>query len=113
MLKGECKKLFLELKDFSDNEYAIKDFTDLVKEFVNWNRGDIRLAFINLHNYGFPHGEMFIAYDNMGGYMNTTIYKPFEFIELMIDTFNEYDDENYLEDFWISRLKKLIKTYDF
>ena len=113
MLKGKCKDLFIELRDFSDNLLAMRDFIDFLKEFVDWNRGEIRVALINLNDYGFPKEEMFIAYDNMGGYMNATIYRPFDFIELMIDIFNEYDDEEYLEDFWIPRLEELIKNNDY
>ena len=56
---------------------------------------------------------MFVAYDDMGGCMNTTIYSLSDFVDLMIEIYDEYyEDEEYLEDFWIPRLKKLIKKHD-
>lgn len=113
MLKGKCKSLFVELRDFSDNLLAMRDFIELLKEWVDWNKGEIRIALINLNDYGFPEEEMLIAYDDMGGCVETRIYRPFEFIELMIDVFNEYDDEEYFEDFWIPRLEGLIEDNDY
>lgn len=113
MLKNECKELFMEMRDYSDNLLAMRDFIDLLKEFVDWNRGEIRVALINLQDYGFPEEEMFVVYNNMGGSMDNTIYSSFEFVNVIIDTLNEYDDEEYLEDFWIPRLKELFKNNEW
>lgn len=113
MLKGECKDLFMSVLDYTDNIMAMQDFIELLEKWVDWNNGNIRIALINLNDYGFPLHEMIIAYDDMGGCMNTTIYKPFEFVELIIDVLNEYDDEEYLEDFWIPRLKGFIEDNEY
>jgi hypothetical protein len=45
----------------------------------------------------------------MGGSMDNTIYSSFKFVDVIIDTLNEYNDEKYLEDFWIPRLKELFR----
>ena len=113
MLKGECKKLFVELRDFSDNLNAMNEFVNLIKEFVDWNRGDIRIGLIDLNKYGFPIGEMLIVYNDMGGWIDNQVFRPFKFVDYMIEVFDEYDDEKYLEDFWIPRLRKLIKENDY
>lgn len=114
MLKGECKNLFLEVRDFSDNLLAMQDFVELIQEFVRWNKGDVIVALINLKEYGFGEDAMIIAYDDMSAiYPGAQIYKPFDFVELMIDVFDDYDDEEYFEDFWIPRLKSFIEENDY
>ena len=113
MMSKECKNLFYEIRDYSDDEYTMEEFIEMIKEFVKWNKGNVRVALINLNNYGFPIGEMFVAYDDMGGAMNTTIYTTFEYMDLMIETFDEYNEQEYLEYFWIPRLKELINNIQY
>lgn len=112
-LKGKCNDLFFELRSFTDNLLAMRDFIELLKEWVDWNKGEIRIALINLNDYGFPNEDMFVAYDDMTGMMNTTIYDTSDFVDLIIDTLNYYDDEKYLENFWIPRLQGLIEDNDY
>lgn len=113
MMGKTCKNLFKEIWWLTDNIDAMKEFVELVKEFVDWNRGNIALELFDLSEYdGFDVGEMFIAYNDMGGCMNTTVYDASDFVELMTDTYNQYEDVEYLENFWIPRLKRLIKEND-
>lgn len=109
----KCKKLFIEVKDYSDNLLAMRDFIELLEIWFRWNKGDAKVALINLDDFGFKNEEMFVAYDDMSGSMNATIYRTSEFIELMIETLEEYDDEEYLDDFWVPRLHELIKNNDY
>lgn len=114
MLKGECKNLFLKVRDFTDNLLAMQDFVELIQEFVRWNKGDAKIALINLNDYGFGTDEMIIAYDDMGGYPGgARILTPYQYVNLMIEVFDEYDDEEYFEDFWIPRLKEFVKTNEY
>ena len=114
MLKGECKNLFLEVRDFTDNILAMQDFIELLQEFIRWNKGDTIVALINLKEYGFRTDEMIIAFDDMSSYFpGATIYKPFDFVNMIIEVFNDYDDEEYFENFWIPRLKEFIKNNDY
>ena len=34
MLKNECKELFMEMRDYTDNLLAMRDFIDLLKELL-------------------------------------------------------------------------------
>lgn len=113
VLKGKCKDLFFELISFTDNLLAMNDFIELLEEWVAWNKGKIRVALINLNDYGFPNEEMFVAFDDMSGTMNTTIYHTLDFVDLIIDILNDYEDEEYLENFWIPRLEGLIKDNEY
>ena len=109
----KCKNLFLEVRDFSDNLLTMRDFIELLEEWIRWNKGDAKVALINLNDLGFKDEQMFIAYDDMSGSMNATIYGTLDFIELMIETLEEYDDEEYLNDFWVPRLQELIKNNEY
>lgn len=112
MMSKECKNLFKEVWWLSDNVDAMKDFVNLVKKFVDWNGGSVALELIDLSEYDeFRVGEMFVVYNDMGGCMDTTTYHTGDFVNLMIETFDEYEDVEYLENFWISRLKKLFEDY--
>lgn len=113
MLKGKCKELFIELRDYTDNLMAMNEFIELIKEFTEWNKGEIEIALINLEDYGFKSQEMFIAYNDMTGCSYTSMYTAFKFVDLIIETYNHYDDEEYFEDFWITRLENLIKENDY
>ena len=112
MLKGKCKELFIELRDYSENIMAMQDFIELVKEFTEWNKGKIEITLVNLEDYGFKSQELFVFY-NDGTYNFTSVYTTFEFVDIMIETYDCYKDEEYLEDFWVPRLENLIEENEY
>ena len=114
MLKGKCKNLFMGIRDYDYCLKIMKDFINLFKEFIEWNNGDAIVALINLKEYGFGGDDnIIIAYDDMCGYYHgPSILKAYEFVNIIMDNFNEYEDEEYLEDFWIPRLEKLFNKYN-
>lgn len=112
MLKGKCKELFIELRDYSENIMTMQDFIELVKEFTKWNKGKIEITLVNLEDYGFKSQELFVFY-NDGTYNFTSVYTTFEFIDIIIETYDYYQDEKYLEDFWITRLENLIEENEY
>lgn len=112
-MNNKCKNLFLECRDFSDTPEFMNIFCTYVKEFNNFLGGDIRLKFIHPKDE-FPIETMFIIYDDCTGAMNPTVYHPLDFIELMIENYEEYDNsENDIEFFWESKLENLIKEFDY
>ena len=112
MLKGKCKELFVELRDYSENIIAMQDFIELVKEFTEWNKGKIEITLVNLEDYGFRSQELFVFY-NDGTYNFTSVYTTFEFVDIMIETYDCYKDEEYLKDFWVQRLENLIEENEY
>lgn len=110
MMSDKCTDLFRELKMWADEEIYMYKFVECVKEWIiDWNKGNIRIALINLHELdkNFQDTDLFIAFDDCGGNMNTTIKTTFEFIDYFEEVLNDAEDLP-VEEYWINALTTIL-----
>jgi len=110
MMSDKCINLFGELKMWTDEAIYMHEFVECVKEWIiNWNKGNVRITLIDLHELdkNFPDGDLFIAFDDCGGAMNTTIQTTFEFIDYFEEVLNDAEDLP-VEEYWIGALTTIL-----
>lgn len=110
MMNDKCTDLFRELKIWADEAIYMYKFVEYVKEWIiDWNKGNIRIALINLHELGknFPDTDLFIAFDDCGGGMNTTIKTTFDFIDYFEEILNDAEDLP-VEEYWVNALTDIL-----
>lgn len=110
MMNNKCTDLFRELKIWADEAIYMYKFVEYVKEWIiDWNKGNIRIALINLHELdkNFPDTDLFIAFDDCGGGMNTTIQTTFEFVDYFEEILNDAEDLP-VEEYWVNALTTIL-----
>ena len=115
MMSKECNKLFDKLWWHSDNELAIQEFVEAIKEWTeDWNKGNIKIALIDLNQLdsNFSKGHCYIAYDDCSGNNSTEIYETGKFIFYIQKLYNEYSDDLYPEEYWIDKLNGILNKYE-
>lgn len=110
MISDKCTDLFRELKIWTDEVIYMHEFVECVKEWIiDWNKGNIKIALIDLHELdkNFPDTDLFIAFDDCGGGMNTTIQTTFEFINYFEEILNDAEDLP-VEEYWVNALTTIL-----
>ena len=110
MMSEECTELCRELKILADEAMYMHEFVECVKEWIiNWNKGNIKITLIDLHELdkNFPDTDLFIAFDDCGGSMNTTIKTTFEFIDYFEEVLNDAEDLP-VEEYWVNTLTTIL-----
>lgn len=110
MMSDKCTDLFRELKIWTDEAIYMHEFIECVKEWIiDWNKGNIRITLIDLHELdkNFPDTDLFIAFDDCGGGMNTTIQTTFEFIDYFEEVLNDAEDLP-VEEYWVNALTTIL-----
>ena len=123
MMNNKCNELFRELSWYTDEPDIMHRFVDCMKTWVeDWNKGNIKICLIDLHEIdesfaqeelyvaynSLDSNNLYIAYDDMGGAMTTTIYSTHKFVEYIIDIFNEYAEDLMPEEYWIYALDTIL-----
>lgn len=101
------KKLFNELWWLSDEVEAMKEFCKTLTTWCEWVKFYGKAKVIDPHELGFNSSPYIIHNYNE----NVVIEKADKTIEFLIECYEEYDDKEYWEDFWIPRIKKIIEKY--
>lgn len=110
MMSDKCTNLFRELKIWADEAIYMYKFVEYVKEWIiDWNKGNIKITLINLHELdkNFPDTDLFIAFNDCGGGMNTTIQTTFEFIDYFEEVLNDAEDLP-VEEYWVNALTTIL-----
>ena len=109
MMNDECNKLFDELWCLSDEPEQMNSFVKAIEKWVDFMGGNVRISLINLHtlNNSFPKEDLYIAYDDCSGAMNTEIFTTSDFIKYIQSIYNDVTDED-LEEFWIEKLNGIV-----
>lgn len=110
MMNDKCTNLFRELKMWADEEIYMYKFVECVKKWIiDWNKGNIKITLINLHelNKNFANTDLFIAFNDCGGGMNTTIQTTFEFIDYFEEVLNDAEDLQ-VEEYWVNALTNIL-----
>ena len=105
-------KLFNELWWYSDDIDVMKKFCSLVKEFCEWNRFYINIRTIDLKEYDFPSNDIYIIHSLSDNKEHPIVEKANETIGYIKECYNESDDKEYWENFWIKRLNELLLGVD-
>lgn len=112
MMSDKCTDLFRELKIWADEAICMHKFVECVKEWIiDWNKGSIRITLIDLHEIdkNFPGTDLFIAFDDCGGNMNTTVKTTFEFIDYFEEILNDAEDLP-VEEYWVNALTTILNN---
>ena len=110
MMSDKCTNLFRELKIWADEAIYMYKFVEYVKEWIiDWNKGNIKITLINLHELdkNFPDTDLFIAFNDCVGGMNTTIQTTFEFIDYFEEVLNDAEDLP-VEEYWVNALTTIL-----
>ena len=110
MMSDKCTNLFRELKIWADEAIYMYKFVEYVKEWIiDWNKGNIKITLINLHELdkNFPDTDLFIAFNDCGGGMNTAIQTTFEFIDYFEEVLNDAEDLP-VEEYWVNALTTIL-----
>ena len=110
MMKDKCANLFRELKMWADEEIYMYKFVECVKKWIiDWNKGNIKITLINLHELdkNFTNTDLFIAFNDCGGGMNTTVQTTFEFIDYFEEILNDAEDLP-VEEYWVNALTNIL-----
>lgn len=109
-MSDKCTNLFRELKIWADEAIYMYKFVEYVKEWIiDWNKGNIKITLINLHELdkNFPDTDLFIAFNDCGGGMNTAIQTTFEFIDYFEEVLNDAEDLP-VEEYWVNALTTIL-----
>lgn len=110
MMSDKCTNLFRELKTWTDEGIYMHEFVECVKDWIiNWNKGNIKITLIDLHELdkNFSDTDLFIAFDDCGGGMNTTIQTTFEFVDYFEEVLNDAEDLP-VEEYWVNALTTIL-----
>lgn len=113
MMTKECNDLFNKLWWLSDIPEVMEEFVEAMKEWTNWNGGNIRIVLINLHELenSFPNNELYIGYDDCSGCGIHPIYDAGDFIKYIQEIYNDYAEDLCPEGYWVDKLNGLLKKY--
>ena len=101
-------KLFDKLWWLSDQEEPMNEFVNAIKSYCDYMGGDVLIGLIDLYNFGFQQGHIYIAYDDCSGCSNPSIWEASKFIEYYKEVLNQYP-ELHPEGFWNEKLTKIIE----
>ena len=96
--------LFYDLWWFSDEREPMEQFVEWVEDYARDRKGDVLIGLIDLKDFGFENGNLYIAYDDLSGATGVQMFTAEKFIKYMQDIYNEYP-ELEPQEFWIPRLK--------
>lgn len=101
------KKLFNELWWLSDEVEPMKEFCKTLTTWCEWVCFYAKAEIIDPHQFGFNSSPYIIH--NLRE--EVAIERTAEVVEYISECYDEYDDKEYWEDFWIPRVKKIIEKY--
>lgn len=104
---NEMNKLFDELWWFSDESKPMNDFVEAIKQYTEGNRGSVYIALIDLFNFEYKQGYIFIAFDDLSG-GPLCMFKSADFVKYYKEIMNECPDLEPQE-FWIPKLKEILE----
>ena len=110
MMSDKCTNLFRELKTWTDEAIYMHEFVECVKDWIiNWNKGNIKITLIDLHELdkNFSDTDLFIAFDDCGGGMNTVIQTTFDFVDYFEEVLNDAEDLP-VEEYWVNALTSIL-----
>lgn len=106
---NEMNELFNELWWLSDQREPMNEFVEAIKEFTEYMKGGVYIALIDLFDFGYQQGYIFIAFDDYSG-GPLTIFPAGEFVKYYKEIMN-YDPEICPQDFWTPKLKEILEKY--
>lgn len=102
------KKLFNDLWWLSDEVEAMKEFCEITTTWCDWVRFYAKAKVIDPYDFNFKTDSVFIIHNLRE---KVVIERTSEVVEYISECYDEYDDKEYWEDFWIPRIKKIIEKY--
>lgn len=105
------KDVFNELWWFSDETEPMKEFCEVLTTWCEWVGFYAKAKIINPKEFGFGVNPPYIIH-NLRENDGLIIERASETIEYIVECYEEYDDKEYWEDFWIPRVKEIIEKYE-
>lgn len=105
---NEMNKLFDELWWVSDESKPMNDFIEAIKQYTKENKGSVYITLIDLFNFGYRQGYIFIAFDDLSG-GPLCMFKSADFVKYYKEILNQAP-EMKPEEFWIPKLTKITLT---
>lgn len=104
---NEMNKLFDELLWFSDESKYMNDFVEAIKQYTEEMKGSVYIALIDLFNFGYRQGYIFIAFDDLSG-GPLCMFNASDFVKYYKEIMNECP-ELKPQGFWTPKLKEILE----
>lgn len=98
-----------ELWWYSDQENPMNDFCKFIEEFANDMKGYTKAKVINLSDFDFKRGDVYVAYEGPDD-NRAIVLKGDDFIIHIINTMDTLDNE--YKELWAEEISKIIKKYE-
>lgn len=105
---NKINNLFNKLWWLSDQYEPMNDFIEAIKEFTAYMKGNVSIVLIDLYDYGFGNGHLYIAFNDYSDNPNPIMFHAGDFVKYYKEIV-EYDKD--IQDYWESKLKEILKEY--
>lgn len=104
---NKMNELFDELWWFSDESECMNAFVEAIEEYTEQMKGSVYITLIDLFDFGYRQGYIFIAFDDLSG-GPLCMFKATDFVRYYKEMMNECP-ELEPQEFWTPKLKEILK----